>query len=153
MTVGLHTKLIKLTGLQLHGSLLFPHLNSGLMRASLHNSGTSPVCIESMRICAIASPISSLTSCKNLDVIRLCLDSCEFSNCQLFFLVNSILINSLPLSTNACLGSVMLSNSCHVNSEMKYLLSISTASNSSTITSRSSSSFLTALLLLSFPAY
>src|SRR6218665_1175623 len=36
------------------------------MRASLHSCGTSPVCIDLLKICANTSPISSLTSCKNL---------------------------------------------------------------------------------------
>src|SRR6218665_4076709 len=102
LSITLHTTLVRLTGLLLHGSLLFPFLNNGTMRASLHSCGTSPVCIDLLKIWANASPISSLTSCKNfgcrssipglLSVFSL------FSCSTTFSLVNIICVNPFPLS-------------------------------------------------------
>src|SRR6218665_3612566 len=109
------------------------------MRASLHSCGTSPVCIDLLKINANVSPISSLTSCKNLgfssSIPGLLSVFSLFSCSTTFFLVNIICANPFPLSKHVCLGSGMLPKSSSVNTELKYILSTSAASSSSTITS------------------
>src|SRR6218665_3128007 len=109
------------------------------MRASLHSCGTSPVCIDLLKICANTSPISSLTSCKNLGCsssIPGLLSVFSLFTCSITFsLVNIIRIDPFPLLKHVCFGSGMLPKSSSVNTELKYLLSTSAASSSSTITS------------------
>ena len=93
------------------------------MRASLHSCGTSPVCIDLLKIYANTSPISSLTSCKNFgcssSIPGLLSVFSIFSCSTTFYLVNFICVNPFPLPKHVSLGSGMLPKSSSVNTELK----------------------------------
>src|SRR6218665_1731971 len=97
-----------------------------------------------LKINANASPISSLTSCKNLgcssSIPGLLSVFSHFCCSTTSSLVNIVCANQFPLSKHVCLGSGMLPMSSSVNTELKYILSTSAASSSSTITSSHPSS-------------
>src|SRR6218665_995048 len=99
-------------------------LSNGTVRVSLHFHGTSPVCIDMLKICP--SSISSFTSPKDLGysspIPGLLSVFSHLSSPTTFSFVNTILVNSFPQSKTTCLDPRMFPKSSSVNTRLKHLL-------------------------------